>query len=144
MFEKHRYGLLAYSPLLGGFLTGKYLDEKSEGRLSSDTGVASKEASQFRWLHRVDFEKTNNSLREIKVIAEKELNCDLTALAIAWVAKYQHTSTALFGARNMDQLTDCLKAIDVYKKLTPEIEGKINKIMGTNPPARTDFRKNVP
>lgn len=44
----------------------------------------------------------------------------------------------------MDQLTKCLKSIEVYKKLSPEIEGRINKILGTNPPARTDFRKNVP
>lgn len=26
LFEKYRYGLVAYSPLMGGYLTGKYLD----------------------------------------------------------------------------------------------------------------------
>ena len=68
----------------------------------------------------------------------------MTTLAIAWVLKYQHTSSALFGARNINQLTHCLKSIEVYKKLTPEIEGRINKILGTHPPARMDFRKFAP
>jgi len=55
--------LIAFSPLLGGILTGKYLDGNSEGRLNNDTGFLTKEASQFSWLHGVDTEKTNNSLR---------------------------------------------------------------------------------
>lgn len=125
-------------------MTWKYLDGKTEGRLLNNTGVASKEASEFRWLHGVDFDKSNNNLSELKVIAEKELDADLTTLAIAWVLKFPHTSTALFGARNIQQLTHCLKSIEVYRKLTPEIEGRINKILGTHPPARMDFRKFAP
>jgi aryl-alcohol dehydrogenase-like predicted oxidoreductase len=79
-------------------------------------------------------------LRELRDLAQKELDCDLSALALAWVVKYKHTSTALIGARNMDQLNKNLKAIEVYKKLTPEIEGRINKILGTNPPARMNWK----
>lgn len=78
------------------------------------------------------------------MIAEKELGADLTTLALAWVIKFPYTSSALFGARNLEQLTHCLKSLEVYKKLTPEIEGRINKILGTHPAARMDFRKFAP
>jgi len=48
--------LTAFSPLLGGYLTGKYLDNKnSEGRLGSEkTGICDKKMSSL-WTHGVDF-----------------------------------------------------------------------------------------
>jgi aryl-alcohol dehydrogenase-like predicted oxidoreductase len=65
-------------------------------------------------------------------------------LALAWVAKYHHTSSVLIGARNMEQLNKNLKAIEVLKKLTSEIEGRINKILGTHPPAKTNWKTFIP
>ena len=65
-------------------------------------------------------------------------------MAIAWVAKYQFTSTTLLGARNVEQLTNNLKALEVISKLTPEIEGRINKILGTHPPARMNWKNFTP
>ena len=88
----------------------------------------------------VNKEKLEKSLWEIKKIAEGELNCKLIHLAIAWVLKFEYTSTALFGARNVAQLMDILDSLEVLDKLTPEMEGKINKIMDTNPTPRTNFR----
>lgn len=92
----------------------------------------------------MDIEKTDKSLRELKELAEKELGCDLTALAIAWVIKFPYTSTAIFGARNVEQLQKCLKALEVSKKLTNELEGRINKILNTHPPARMDWKTFAP
>lgn len=79
-------------------------------------------------------------MRQIREIAEKELSSDLASLAIAWVLRFNYTSTGLFGVRNLEQFNKCLKALEVYKKLTPEIEGRINKILDTNPPKLLDFR----
>jgi aryl-alcohol dehydrogenase-like predicted oxidoreductase len=31
LFDRHKYGITAWSPLAGGFLTGKYLDKIPEG-----------------------------------------------------------------------------------------------------------------
>jgi aryl-alcohol dehydrogenase-like predicted oxidoreductase len=53
--------------------------------------------------------------------------------------KYGHTDSALIGARTAAQLEDSLKAIELLEKLTPELEGKINKVMGTNPTPRMNF-----
>lgn len=82
----------------------------------------------------------NKSLRELKDLAEKELNCDLTSLALAWVIKFQHTTSALFSGKTLEQVKQSLNAINVYKKITPEIEGRINKILDNAPPARVEFK----
>jgi aryl-alcohol dehydrogenase-like predicted oxidoreductase len=42
-------------------------------------------------------------------------------------------STAITGARNVSQLEDSIKALELYKKLTPEIEEKIEKILQNRP-----------
>jgi aryl-alcohol dehydrogenase-like predicted oxidoreductase len=146
LFEKFHYGLVAFSPLLGGHLTGKYLDNpQAVGQLQSDkTGSITKDFSQFLYYHGVDLEKTNKSLRELRELAQKELDCDLAALALAWVLKYKHISSVLMGARNTDTLTKNLKALEVAKKLTPEIEGRVNKILNTHPPARTEWKTFTP
>ena len=41
-------------------------------------------------------------------------------------------------------MEDNLKALEVLPKLTPEIETKINKIMGTNPDPKINFRSWTP
>lgn len=72
-----KYGLVAYSPLLGGYLTGKYLDDKNEeGRFKSEkTSGWSKEVLTDIYYHGLNLEKVNESLRKLKDIAEKELDC---------------------------------------------------------------------
>jgi aryl-alcohol dehydrogenase-like predicted oxidoreductase len=38
LFDKYHYGLVAFSPLLGGYLTGKYIDQpNSEGRFTAES-----------------------------------------------------------------------------------------------------------
>jgi aryl-alcohol dehydrogenase-like predicted oxidoreductase len=64
-------------------------------------------------------EKNLNNLKELSDIAQKELGSNLTHLALAWVIKYQHTDSALIGARNAAQLEDTLKALDILEKWTP-------------------------
>lgn len=59
LFEKHHYGLIAYAPLLGGYLTGKYLDGAKEGRLESGAGFFTKELAQYFFFHGMDREKTD-------------------------------------------------------------------------------------
>lgn len=47
-----------------------------------------------------DVGKLNESLKEIKIIAEEELSCRLSQLAVAWVIKFKYTSSALIGVKN--------------------------------------------
>lgn len=52
---------------------------------------------------------------------------------MAWVIAYKYTSTAIVGATKVEQLEDIVGAIEVQKKLTPQVEDKINKILNNQP-----------
>lgn len=88
-------------------------------------------------------EKTVTSLKEVQNIA-KELGCSMVQLALAWVIYNQDVATALTGARSVEQLTESIQALEVYKKWTPELDQKINKIMGTTPAAKMDYKTFTP
>lgn len=45
----------------------------------------------------------------------------------------KNISTAITGARSVEQLEESLKGFELYKKWTPELDGKVNKIIGTTP-----------
>lgn len=140
LFEKYHYGLIAFSPLAGGYLTGKHLDgikEEEGGRFSGETG----ELFKMFFFNQYRGEKMIKALKEIKKIAEEELKCSMAELALAWVLKFQHLSTALIGARTVAQLESTLKGIEVESKLTPELEGRINKILDNTPTPPTNFLK---
>jgi aryl-alcohol dehydrogenase-like predicted oxidoreductase len=124
LFKNYKYGLVGWSPLAGGFLTGKHLE-----------GICTTEVNRFNdpsGRSPVDFmkkffydpnatEKNIKNLKELSELAEKEVGCKLTHLALAWALKYEHLDSALIGARNSEQLLDTLKALDVLEKLTPEL-----------------------
>ena len=82
-------------------------------------------------------ENTIQKLRDLSALAES-LGFKLTHLAIAWAIKFAYTNSALIGARNVAQLEDSLRALDLLDKLTPELEAKVNKILGTTPATRMD------
>lgn len=62
-----------------------------------------------------------------------ELGCKLSHLALAWIAKKPATSTVILGASKPEQVVDNLKALEVIPKITPEIEAKIEEILGNKP-----------
>lgn len=66
-------------------------------------------------------------------LAETELGCSVTHLALAWIAKNPNTSTVILGASKPEQVVDNLKALDVIPKLTPEILDKIETILQNKP-----------
>jgi aryl-alcohol dehydrogenase-like predicted oxidoreductase len=62
-----------------------------------------------------------------------ELNCKISHLALAWVARNKNTGTVILGATKPEQLVDNLKALEVIPKLTPEVLEKIEKILNNKP-----------
>jgi aryl-alcohol dehydrogenase-like predicted oxidoreductase len=67
----------------------------------------------------------------------------MAQLAMAWVINNPDVSTAITGATKVEQLEDTLKAVSVRRKLTPEIESRINNIFQTAPLGKVDFPKGV-
>jgi len=75
IFDKYKYGTTIYSPLAGGILTGKYLDNPSnpEGRFNKvPEGVMKghlKEKNHFDWFEEKNIENTRKIFKEFGEIA---------------------------------------------------------------------------
>ena len=76
----------------------------------------------------------------MKELAEKKLGCSLAQLAVAWVIANKDVSTCILGASKASQLDENFKALELYKKLTPEILTEIETILDNCPAGETDFR----
>jgi len=139
LFDNYRMGSTVWSPLAGGVLTGKYMN-----KVDGDTRYAQ---STGRARDRMDVmigpgkkEKTDEILRKLGEIA-KGFDASLAQLALAWVLYNKDVSTAIFGASRESQVEDNLKAIDVLKKLTPEVMEIIEEILDNRPATDIDYRK---
>ena len=137
LFEKYKMGTTVWSPLAGGILTGKYVKGIEKGT-RADKAIAN--VRKFKELHSEENkEKGERVFRELGEIAF-QLDCSLAQLALAWVLKNKDVSTAIFGVSRVQQVDDNVKAIQVYKKITPEIEERIDHILGNKPEASINFR----
>jgi len=95
-------GCIAFSPLAQGLLTNKYLNGKPE-----DSRAALGNSSLMK-----DFLSDTNiaRVRALNEIAKKR-GQTMAQMAIAWVLRDQRVTSALIGARNVQQLDDSLDAI---------------------------------
>jgi L-glyceraldehyde 3-phosphate reductase len=98
-------GCIAFSPLAQGLLTSKYLKGvPKDSRAKSEGSSLLKEFLTEKNLKRV---------RALNEIAQAR-GQTLAQMAIAWVLRDRRVTSALIGARNVEQLDDSL---DVLKKL---------------------------
>jgi L-glyceraldehyde 3-phosphate reductase len=95
-------GCIAFSPLAQGLLTAKYLGGvPQESRAAGQGGSLRKEFLS---------EKNLQHVRALNEIARRR-NQTLAQMAIAWVLRDPRVTSALIGARNVDQLNDSLDAV---------------------------------
>jgi aryl-alcohol dehydrogenase-like predicted oxidoreductase len=101
-------GLLVWSPLAGGLLSGKYSRENQKPedsrRASFDFPI-------------VDKERTWRILDVLRPIAQAH-NASVAAVALAWVLAKPFVTSVIIGAKRIDQLQENLSAADL--KLTEE------------------------
>ena len=141
MFEKYGYGTTVWSPLAGGYLTGKYNDGKlPEGSRYADPSFPKEDKDwvDARYISG-DQEKFFKRLRALGDLA-KELKCSQAQLCLAWCIANKDVSTAIVGASKPQQIEDNLGAVEVAKKWTPEIEKKIEEIMMNAPKPPFNWR----
>ncbi|TFY65774.1 hypothetical protein EVG20_g5317 [Dentipellis fragilis] len=132
LYKKHHYGTTVFSALASGILTGKYNDGVPSGsRIDTNKGGYGDHA--LKHLQSAEGQEQIRKVKELTKLAESELGCSVTHLALAWVARNPNTSTVILGATRPEQIIDNLKAIDVIPKLTPEILEKIEKIVENKP-----------
>jgi aryl-alcohol dehydrogenase-like predicted oxidoreductase len=116
MSQHENIGLLAYSPLGFGQLTGKYI---------SKTGKNTRLGLYGDWFTRYSNENCINAVREYSKVAKK-YNISLTHLALAFVNTRPFVTSNIIGATTMDQLKENIESIDI--ELSNEIVEEINEI----------------
>jgi voltage-dependent potassium channel beta subunit len=127
IFKNIGMGTTIWSPLASGLLTGKYNNGVPEGSRLALEG--------FEWLKdRTLSDERITRVRELEGVS-KDLGTSLSTLAIAWCIANPDVTTAILGATREEQLTENLKALDVYPQLTPEVMTRIDEVMGTKPAA---------
>jgi aryl-alcohol dehydrogenase-like predicted oxidoreductase len=130
LFDNYKLGSTIWSPLAGGILTGKYNNGVVAGTRFEKSGTGNS------WnLLMGDEEKAKNTVSKLQRLEEiaKELGGNLAQLALAWTIANKDVSTAIMGATKVEQIDDNIKALEVYKKLTPEIQEKIEQILDNRP-----------
>lgn len=103
--EKNRIGVLAYSPIARGLLTGKY-DKNAKFGLDDHRSRSGDEYFQGE-----AFLKNLKILERVKVIAKK-LDRIPAQVALRWVLENPCVTTAFFGAKNSSQVEENVVAAD--------------------------------
>jgi len=109
-------GLLAYSPLAQGYLTGKYLDG------ARPPGART---TLFERGQRYEKPGVDEAIRAYVALA-REIGLDPAQLALAFVTSRPFVTSNIIGATTMAQLQSNLDSLAV--KITPEIERRIDEI----------------
>ncbi|WP_405059695.1 aldo/keto reductase [Kribbella sp. NBC_01505] len=130
-------GITAWSPLAGGFLTGKYSRDQvdgiaGEGRLTGESAPPRSRTDQ-QW----------ELLKTLRTVAD-ELDVSMAQVAVNWVATQPGVASAIVGASSPEQLTATMGSLDfelpaalradldaasavpaesVYRMFTPEYQG---------------------
>ena len=118
---REQVGLLVYSPLAQGYLTGKYRN----GALPEGSRKA-----LFQRLQRYESPQGLRAVDNYCALAE-DLSCDPAHLAIKFCDTRPFTTSTIIGATNMDQLKTCIDAFDF--KWTDEIETRIDALHKDQP-----------
>jgi len=110
----YQYGVIPWSPLAGGMLSGKYLDPETKGARYS----ASDPGGRLKQLPIV-------KLQEFKKLAEDN-EMSMATLSLAWVASQEGITSPIIGARSEEQLRESAEAC--CKSLSPELLKSIDEI----------------
>ena len=104
--HEHGTGVIVYSPLASGRLTGRWTAERVE-QLAPDDWRRGEAA--FR---QPEIGRTLAFVDELRPIADR-LGCSVAALAIAWTLAVPGVTGAIVGARRADQVDEWLEAGDL-------------------------------
>jgi aryl-alcohol dehydrogenase-like predicted oxidoreductase len=124
MAQAEQVGVIPYSPLGGGLLTGKYGSERrpESGRLVVNKMYQTRYGAD--WIYDVADDFTEFA---------RERDYDPAALAVAWVGSHPAVTAPIIGARNLEQLEGSLDSINI--PMTAELRAEISALSPEPPPA---------
>ncbi|HTU60659.1 MAG TPA: aldo/keto reductase [Polyangiales bacterium] len=126
-------GILPWSPLAAGFLSGKY----------SRNQPAPAGARLEKWKDRfagLDNDRGWRAVDAVKALAN-ELQTTPSAVSLAWLLAKPSVTSVIFGARSIEQLDDNLKAVDV--KLSAEQVKQLDDASGFDLGYPYNFMANI-
>ncbi|MEQ4522851.1 aldo/keto reductase, partial [Nocardioides kribbensis] len=122
----HGMGVLPWSPLAGGWLTGRY----RKGQEPPTSSRAARIPARFD-LSLPDNQRKLEAADALAVLAE-EAGLTLVHLALAFVLRHPAVTSPIIGPRTMEQLESQLGAVDVV--LSDDVLDRIDEIV---PPGTT-------
>ena len=118
---REQSGLLAYSPLAFGYLTGKYRNNKLP---------AKSRMQLFKNFNRYKNENGQKAIDEYYKISKK-YNLDFTQMSLKFCEIQHFTTSVIIGATTMEQLKTNIESVNV--NLNSDIINDINKIQKKYP-----------
>ena len=122
--QHENIGLLAYSPLGFGQLTGKYINKTEDG---SRLGLFGD------WFTRYSNDECLSAVKKYSAIAEK-YDLSLTHMALAFVNSQPFVTSNIIGATTMEQLRENIESVNL--DLSQDILDEINQVHASQPNQR--------
>ncbi|OON61979.1 aldo/keto reductase [Massilia sp. KIM] len=124
---RHGMGIMAWSPLGAGLLSGKYRPSEGgqfgQGRLQTLSGSNNPAFAKFN-------ERNFSIVAELEQVA-REVGRSMAQVAVNWVANRPGVATVLVGATRLEQLRDNLGALDFT--LPPELAARLDAASAPQP-----------
>lgn len=130
--QAEKLGVISYSPLGGGLLTGKY----SATRRPEKGRLVENQMYMKRYGDPVYYE-----IAERFTAHAKERGLPPASLAVAWVMSHPAITAPIIGARNVEQLEASLAALDV--QMTHEWRAEISSLSIEPPPATDRLEEKI-
>lgn len=111
--QEHNLGVISYSSLASGFLTGKYRTKEDFSKSKRGQGIS-------KYLNDRGF-KILKALDEVA----KELNATPAAVSLAWLINRPGISAPIASATTVEQLQETIKAVEL--ELDTDIIHKLNE-----------------
>ncbi|MEX3021666.1 aldo/keto reductase [Kluyvera sp. STS39-E] len=121
-------GLLPWSPLAGGFLSGKYIrhaEPQSGMRYTNGNPM-------FKYIGQKFAESERNwaTLDTVRLIAD-QIGATPSQVALSWINSRPAVSSTIIGARTIEQLYDNLAAAEL--QLSPELASQLDAVSAPAP-----------
>ena len=115
--QKNGMGMVTWSPLASGLLTGKYSGEVIPGN---------SRFAHIAWLKDKLFTAHNIATADKLVTIAKQLDLKASQLALAWLLAQPGVSSVILGVTQKEQLEENLKSLKV--KLSQETINELDKV----------------
>lgn len=118
MAENYGLAIIPWSPLAGGFLTGKYKRNEERPENSRLT-----ERNEWKDHH---FSDAAFDALDVVISIAKEKNVTPSQLSLAWTLRNDIVTSTIIGPRTMEQYEDNTKALEI--KLTEDEKVRLDKV----------------